>query len=109
MFGRRITFISDPVKPTGPASEQQFPKVDCFFHSGMSNWRGYSSPDGEEGDFRTFHNLTREFLRESARERSRELVVFALVVAASAWPVIYMLITVVKLLIKGRPLSEPAL
>jgi len=31
--------------------------------------------------------------------------VFALVVLASAWPVIYMVVTVVKLLSKGRPLQ----
>ena len=42
---------------------------------------------------------------ESARERFCEALVFALVVAASAWPVIYMVITVVKLLLRGRPLD----
>lgn len=42
----------------------------------------------------------------SARERATEMVVFALVVLASAWPVIYMVITVVKLLLKGRPLDQ---
>jgi len=31
--------------------------------------------------------------------------VFALIVLASAWPVIYMVVTVVKLLGKGRPLQ----
>ena len=40
---------------------------------------------------------------ESARERAREMVVFALVIVVSAWPVVYMIITVVKLLSKGRP------
>jgi hypothetical protein len=42
---------------------------------------------------------------ESARERFCEALVFGLVVAASAWPVIYMVITVVKLLLRGRPLD----
>jgi hypothetical protein len=33
------------------------------------------------------------------------MIVFALVVIASAWPVIYMVISVVKLLLRGRPLD----
>jgi hypothetical protein len=43
---------------------------------------------------------------ESARERAKEMAVFGVVVVASAWPVIYMVITVVKLLSKGRPLDQ---
>jgi hypothetical protein len=44
-------------------------------------------------------------LIESARERTKEAVVFAAVVVASAWPVIYMVVSVVQLLLKGRPLQ----
>jgi hypothetical protein len=33
------------------------------------------------------------------------MFVFALVVLTAAWPVIYMVITVVRLLSKGRPLD----
>jgi hypothetical protein len=33
------------------------------------------------------------------------MVVFAFIVVTAAWPVIYMVITVVKLLSKGRPLQ----
>jgi hypothetical protein len=40
---------------------------------------------------------------ESARERAKEMAVFILIVATSAWPVIYMVVTVIKLLSKGRP------
>ena len=47
----------------------------------------------------------REFRIEAARERAKEMAVFALIVLASAWPVIYMLVTVVKLLSTGRPLQ----
>ncbi|MDB6147302.1 MAG: hypothetical protein JWO45_966, partial [Spartobacteria bacterium] len=68
-----------------------FPKTDYFFHSGLGEWRGgYSSPfDGDDpSPCRNFHNLNREFLIESARERSKEMAVFAVVVLASAWPVI---------------------
>jgi len=42
---------------------------------------------------------------ESARERTKEAFVFALVVLTAAWPVIYMVVTVVRLLSKGRPLN----
>jgi hypothetical protein len=50
--------------------------------------------------------LGREFRIEAARERAREMAVFALIVLTSAWPVVYMVITVVKLLSKGRPLDQ---
>jgi hypothetical protein len=84
---------------------KRFPQTDYFFHSGSGGWRGHSSSDdGEDrSEFRTFYNLSREFMIESARERAKEMAVFGVVVVASAWPVIYMVITVVKLLSKGRP------
>jgi len=97
------------MKPMGAsaAGRKRFPQTDYFFHSGSGGWRGYSSSyDGEDGsEFRTFYNLSREFMIESARERVKEMAVFGVVVVASAWPVIYMVITVVKLLSKGRPLQ----
>jgi hypothetical protein len=40
---------------------------------------------------------------ESTRERAKEMAVFGVVVVASAWPVIYMVITVVKLLTRAGP------
>ena len=43
---------------------------------------------------------------ESARERAKEMAVFALVVVVTAWPVIYMVVTVVKLLSQGQPLGN---
>jgi hypothetical protein len=95
------------MKPMGPsaAGRKRFPQNDYFFHSGSGGWRGYSSSyDGDDrSEFRTFYNLSREFMIESARERVKEMAVFGVVVVASAWPVIYMVITVVKLLSKGRP------
>ena len=97
------------MKPTSPsaAGKKRFPQTDYFFHSGFGEWHGYSSPsDGEDrSEFRNFYNLGSEFRFEAARERAREMIVFALVVLASAWPVIYMVVTVVKLLSKGRPLQ----
>lgn len=97
------------MKPSAPnaTSQGSWPLIECFFHAGLENWRGYSSPfDGEDrSDIRRFHDFSRKYLLESARERAREMVVFGLVVAASAWPVIYMVISVVKLLLRGRPLD----
>jgi len=95
------------MKPTCPCDARRpFPVTDYFFHSGIGEWRGYSSPYEGDDDVRKFHNFSREFLLESARERAKEMAVFALVIAVSAWPVIYMVITVVKLLSKGRPLDN---
>ena len=86
---------------------KRFPQTDYFFHSGSGEWRGYSSPDDDENrwEFRNFYNLGREFRIEAARERAKEMAVFALIVLTSAWPVLYMVVTVVKLLSKGRPLQ----
>jgi len=99
------------MKPRSPSTgdKGQFPHTDCFFHSGFGQWRGgYFSPyDGEERyGSRNFYNLGREFRIEAARERAREMAVFALIVLTSAWPVLYMVVTVVKLLSKGRPLDQ---
>jgi hypothetical protein len=95
------------MKPTGPSvfGKGRFPQTDYLFHSGFARWRGHSSPyDGEgRSDFRTFYNLRNEFRIEAARELAKEMVAFALILLAAAWPVIYMVITVVKLLSKAQP------
>lgn len=95
------------MKPSWPLAigKRRFPITDCFFQSGIADWAGYSSPFDDEGGphSRNFHDFSRKLLMESARERAREMVVFALVIVVSAWPVVYMIITVVKLLSKGRP------
>ena len=101
----------DPPKLSGRAraelhaAKRQFPRMAYFFQSGIGEWRGYWSPyDGEKGsEFRNFRDLSGQFLAEAAREQAKEMTVFALVALTSAWPVIYMVITVVKLLSKGRP------
>jgi hypothetical protein len=95
------------MKPTGPsaAGKRRFPETDYLFHSGFAQWWGHSSPyDGEgRSELGNFYNLRREFRIEAARELAKEMVVFALILLTAAWPVIYMLITVVKLLSKGPP------
>ena len=96
------------MKPTyrSSANDRRFPLTDYCYHSGPGKWYGDSFPYDGDDERRKFHDFSREFLMESARERAKEMAVFAVVVIASAWPVIYMVITVVKLLLKGRQLTE---
>ena len=96
------------MKPKYAIRRQRFPRTDYFYHSDLSRWRGFWSPFGDEGrgDRRKFYDFTREFLRESARERTKEMAVFALLVLAAAWPVGYMVVSVVSLFLKGRPLDH---
>jgi hypothetical protein len=95
------------MKPTGPsaAGKKHFPETDYRFHSGFAQWRGHSSPydGGGRWEFRTFYHLRNEFRIEASRELAKEMVAFAFILLASAWPVIYMVITVFKLLNKGQP------
>jgi hypothetical protein len=95
------------MKPTyrSSADDRRFPLTDYFYHSDLGEWRGHSFPYDDGDERRRFHDFSRELLVESARERAKEMAVFAIIVVASAWPVIYMVITVVKLLLKGRPLD----
>ena len=81
----------------------RLPEAGYFFHSGSGFPVGYSPHN--DGD-RHFHNLSREFLTESAREQKRELFVLSLIVLASAWPVISMIVTVVHLLCTRHPRFE---
>jgi hypothetical protein len=96
------------MKPVGPSQRTRIPQTDYSLHSDMSRWRGFSGPFGDEGasDRRKFYDFTREFLLESARERTKEMAVFAVVVVTAAWPVGYMVVTVIKLLLKGHPLDQ---
>ena len=99
------------MKPSSPSwgGKAHFPRTDYSFRSGSGQWHGgYFSPyDGEDRyGFRNFYNMGRQFRIEAARERAREMAVFALIVLTSAWPVLYMVVTVVKLLVRGRPLDQ---
>jgi hypothetical protein len=97
------------MKPRSPSTggKGHFPPTDYFFHSGFGQWHGqFWSSDGEDRSrFRNLFNLGREYRIEAARERAREMAAFAVIVLTSAWPVVYMIVTVVKLLSKGRPLN----
>ena len=81
------------MKPRPEIEGARFPRTDYFFHSGFGGWGHWSN---DEGPFH-HHNLGREYLIESARERVKEMAVFAIIVAAAAWPVIYMIVTVVQI------------
>jgi len=100
---------SESMKPRSPSKggKRRFPQTDYFFHSGFGQWRGHFwSSDGEDRSrFRNLFDLGREYRIEAARERAREMAAFAVIVLTSAWPVVYMIVTVVKLLSKGRPLN----
>ena len=87
------------MKPNFQFYDHRFPRTDYFFQSGAGRWHGYWPND--DGEFRRY-NLGREYLIEAARERVKEMVVFAIILAAAAWPVIYMIVSVVQLLHKGQ-------
>ena len=92
------------MKPNGSAvAQKKFPLTDYAFRAGMGEWHGYSSPsDGEDSEQRKFNDFSRKFLMESSEAGAREMAVFVLLLLASAWPLIYMMIMVTKLLLK-RP------
>lgn len=69
-------------------------------------WPNYWWSGDEGAEFRRFHSMTREYLLECARERAKEMFVFALVMLTAAWPVGYMVVSVIKLFLKGRPLDR---
>jgi hypothetical protein len=77
------------------ASLRKQPHTDYFFQSGSGFPVGYSPFN--DGD-RNFHNLSREFLTECAREQKCELFVLSLIVLASVWSVISMIVAVVHLI-----------
>jgi hypothetical protein len=95
------------MKPTFHSAADKrrpFPPADYCFHSGIGELHGYSSPDDDESsEFRKFYRLNREFFAVSARERATEMWVFGVVVLTAAWPVVYMIVTVLRILLKGRP------
>lgn len=97
------------MKPRSPCEtrNRRVPMMDYCFRSDMGEWGGYWSSPGDGGDsaHRRFYDFTREFMLESARERAKEMYVFALVMLTAAWPVGYMIYSVVKLLLKGQPLD----
>jgi hypothetical protein len=91
------------VKPKSQFDGGRFPRTDCFFQAGVGRWHGYWPGDDDQP---RRYNLGREYLIEAARERAKEMAVFAIIMIIAAWPVIYMIITVVQLLGKDRTLDR---
>ena len=86
------------MRPPPPFVHSRAPKTDLCFQHGSHRWDRYS---GDEWDFGR-HNLGREYLIVAARERAKEMAVFGIILATAAWPVIYMIVTVVQVLHKAR-------
>ncbi len=82
------------MKPKPEMEGARFPRTDYFFQSSFGGWGGNGSSD--DGQFRR-HNLGRDYLIESAREHAKEMAVFAIILVTAAWPVIYMIVTIVQL------------
>ena len=94
------------MKPTSqfPTRYARFPVTDYSFQSDFGEWRGYSpSPDDESS---RFHSFSRDYLRECAREQKKEMILFGFVMVTAAWPVFYMLFSIVQLLLKGHPIDQ---
>ena len=85
--------------------KRRFPLTDYFFQSHFREWWGYWSPNDDESR-RRFHNSSRKLLHEYAREQKKETIVFGLVVLMAAWPVVYAIMSIVQLLLKGQPIGN---
>jgi hypothetical protein len=96
-------FHPNGTRPESGAIRRQFPATDYFFQSRIEEWRGFSSPHDGGESCRNFRRLSREYYGAAAREHLREMIAFGVVIAASAWLVLYMVIVVVRLLSKQHP------
>ncbi|MBA3830673.1 MAG: hypothetical protein H0X34_02025 [Chthoniobacterales bacterium] len=95
-----------PQPPFARSGRGRFPLVDACFQSDLSDWRGSSwSGGGDDSPAHRFNKFNREFLRESRREHDREMLVLGVIMLIAAWPVFYMIYTVIRLLLHGNPLG----
>lgn len=96
-----------PQPPFAGPKRTRFSLVDFCFQSDLSDWRGSSWSGGgdEDSPARRFNEFSRQFLIESRRERDREMVVLLFVMVVTAWPVLYMIYSVARLLLGGKPLD----
>jgi hypothetical protein len=68
---------------------RQFPQFISNYHSDA---RGASFPVSYRAELRRFRNLSREFLgKETPRDYVKELTLFGIIIAVSAWPIVLML------------------
>jgi hypothetical protein len=105
-FLRIFLLTMKPQPPFAHSRQRGFPITDACFQSDLSDWHGGSWSGGDDDSpYHRFNQFNREFRRESLRERQREMVAFALVMVIAAWPVVYMIYSVFKLLLTGNPLD----
>jgi hypothetical protein len=70
-------------------SDRQFPQFTSNFHSEL---RGISAPGSYRAELRRFRKLSGEFFgKETPRDYVKELALFTIIAAVSAWPVVLML------------------
>ena len=81
------------MKPTCQFEKSGSPRTDCCFQAYAGRWHGWDDPE----PFRRRHNLGREYLIEAARERTKEMVVLGILLFASTWPIILVMIEVARL------------
>ena len=82
------------MKPSCQFEDRGFPRTDCFFQAYEGQWHGFWPEDNERS---RRHNLGREYLVEAARERAKEMAVLGILLFASAWPTILVIIEVTRL------------
>ena len=80
------------MKPLCQFGRRGFPQTDCLFQTYAGRWHGW-----DDEPFRRRRNLGREYLIEAARERAKEMVVLGILLFASAWPTILVIIEVARL------------
>ncbi len=68
---------------------RQFPQFTSNFHADI---RGSSFPVSNRAELRRFRRLSGEFFgKETPRDYLKELTLFGIIVAVSAWPIVSML------------------
>jgi hypothetical protein len=70
-------------------SHRQFPQFNSNYNSDV---RGASFPTSYRAELRRFRKLSGEFFgKETPRDYLKELTLFGIIVAVSAWPIFLML------------------
>jgi hypothetical protein len=80
------------VKPSCQFERPKFPQTDCFFQAHAGGWHGW-----DEEPYRRRPDVGREYLVESARERTKEMIVLGILLCAAAWPTVLVIVEVFRL------------
>jgi hypothetical protein len=96
-----------PAPPFARGKSHHFPIIDACFQGDFSDWRGSSWSGGDDDTpARRFSRFNREALLESRRERQREMVMFAVVMMLAAWPVFWMVWSMISVLLHGHLIAS---